>query len=200
MGDIEFELAGANIVVLAETFNPSIASKEWLAEKGVIKEGVTGFIHMPVTSIIETPTLSLFVDMTKLQISLKSPRESQLAKLVSTSTAYIEALPETPYKAVGLNFAFTLKDRVRLKAEFLPDRAPLQRLVGATVERGVLLVFPVSVFRTMMSLKPTGEKNLDASFNFHRDVEGSKAVLATLRHHADCIKKAEEILGGMIVE
>ena len=72
VGEImEISLIGANIVVLAENHNPSIISKDWLSQKGIIKDNVISFTHTPAFSVVETENFSFFVDPDRLQLTLK---------------------------------------------------------------------------------------------------------------------------------
>ena len=190
-------LSQANIVVLARKFNPSIVSNEWLAEKGIITEPIGQFVHTEVLSLVEAESLSLVLDEGRLQVALKAPASSNLNQLADSVKQFIHQLPETPYRAVGLNFAFTI-DEASLARNPILNPAPerMQALFGDIYQLGARVTFPVNGFTAKLELPPAGltDKLAEASFNFHASVAGMKAALDSLDKHAAAFDKAESIM------
>ena len=106
---MEISLIGVNIVVLAKNHNPSIISKDWLSQKKIIKDNVISFTHTPAFSVVETENYSFYVDPDRLQLTLKNDIINRVDLLPEMILAYISALPEVPYLAVGFNFSYNLK-------------------------------------------------------------------------------------------
>lgn len=190
-------LSQANIVVLARKFNPSIVSNEWLAAKGIITEPVGQFVHTEVLSLVEAESLSLVLDEGRLQMALKAPSSTNLGLLAGSVKQFISQLPETPYRAVGLNFAFTV-DEASLARNPLLSPAPerMQALFGETYQLGARVTFPFNGFTAKLELPPAGltDKLAQASFNFHASVNGMEAALERLDKHAAAFGKAETIM------
>ena len=103
---MEISLRVANIVILANTHNPSIISKEWLKEREVIEEAVVNFTHTPVFSIVETNNFLFIVNPDRLEISIKSTTTENMENLPRIVKKYINRLPETPYTAIGFNYIY----------------------------------------------------------------------------------------------
>lgn len=198
MARSKVELIGANIVVLAQFHNPSIVSKEWLHSKGIIEEDVVNFVHTPPFSVVETTGHSLVVETGKWQLVQKNPRKSRLKTLSTICKRYIEALPETPYGAIGLNFAFEAVEGGTAKEEFLPNRDSFEPLLGSRVERGLKAMFESDPFRVTLEVRPSFEGRVHVIFNFHRDVEGATQILSTLRRVSSSFDKANSITEDLI--
>ncbi len=105
MSAFSFNLIQANIVVLADSFNPSIATKDWLRDN-LIHEEPPVFINTPLVSVFETPEVHLLIDQSRLQLTFKILDSNVMQKWVKLVAYYVELLPHTPYKAVGFNFVW----------------------------------------------------------------------------------------------
>src|ERR1700687_1593386 len=101
-------LVNANIVLLAENHNPSIATKDWLQYKLIIPEKPINFANLPVLSRYESENFSFFVDPNRLILEAKNQRPETIEALPQIVRAYAEALPETSYSALGLNFRWRI--------------------------------------------------------------------------------------------
>ena len=192
-----FTLKGANIVILARNYNPSIVSKEWLYQKNIIKETATNFVHTPPLSFVETERVSLVLDEDSLRISLKTISAEGIEVLPKIAAEFVSCLPETPFKAVGFNYSYhTAKGSSHLKALFSPNDTKLKELFSKNYEIGGMVSFRFKEFLVSMSAPPAGAEStrMAISFNFHSDSQGAKAVQERLKLHPQTIERAEEIL------
>jgi len=195
-----FALSGANIVILARNYNPSIASKEWLYEKSIIKDTVINFAHTPPFSLVETERISFVLDENRLQISLKTITPEGIELLPKIATGFVSCLPETPFVAVGFNYSFhSQKESTHLEALFAPNDAKLKELFAEDYEIGGMVCFHFKEFIVTMSAPPVkGETTKVAiNFNFHSETRGANEVKERLKLHPQTIERAEGILGGL---
>lgn len=103
------ENAFAGIVITAETFNPSIFSESWLVQNSVVSEhNFSGTrLFSPEVVQFQTPDLQVLIIPPKMQITFNISNDSadfELPKQIVTRT--VELLPQTPFKALGLNFDY----------------------------------------------------------------------------------------------
>ncbi len=103
----DLSLISANIVVLANTFNVSIASKDWLQEH-VISVEPTDYLSTPVVSAYHTDQIQLLVDQSRLQVICKQVGDDILNECANIVCTYVKKLPDTPYTAIGLNYVWNL--------------------------------------------------------------------------------------------
>jgi len=195
-----FTLGGANIVVLARNYNPSIVSKEWLYEKSIVKEAVTSFIHTPPLSVVETQQISFVLDENRLQISLKNITTENMEILPKISADFASYLPETPFVAVGFNYKYHIsKENSLLETLFHPDDARLKALFSENYEVGQIVSFAFEEFVVRMSAPPAkdGATMVTVELNFHSDCRGVDEVRERLGLHRVTTGKAEEILRGI---
>ena len=195
-----FTLGGANIVILARNYNPSIVSKEWLYEKNIVREAVTNFIHTPPLSVVETERISFVIDENRLQISLKSVTTESVEALPKIATGFVSCLPGTPFVAVGFNYTYYIpKENSRLKTLFALDDTKLKELFSENCEVGLIASFPFKEFVVRMSAPPAkGEATrITIDFNFHSDSHGADGAKERLKLHSKTLEKTEEILRGL---
>ena len=196
----DFALGKANIVILARNYNPSIISKEWLYEKGIVTETVRNFVHTPVMSVIETDLISLVIEQERLQIALKSISYENIDALPRIAAEFVSSLPETPYVGLGFNYHYrVLKADSQLETLFSPNDSKLKELFSEDYETGQQVFFQFKGFTVRMSAAPTrGEDaKLSLGFNFHSDTPGARKVKEKLKLYANTKEKAEEILRGV---
>ena len=150
-----FTLSGANIVILARNYNPSIVSKEWLYQKNIVRETVTNFVHTPPLSLVETEGISFVLNENRLQISLKSVNPESIETLPKIATSFVSCLPETPFVAVGFNYGYYLaKGSSHIEALFSPNDAKLKELFSENYEIGGIVSFSFKDFIVRMSAPP----------------------------------------------
>ena len=195
-----FTLGGANVVVLARNYNPSIVSKEWLYEKSIVKEAVTSFIHTPPLSVVEAEQISFILDENRFQISLKGATTENIGVLPKIAIDFVSYLPETPFVAVGFNYKYHMqKENSLLKKLFQPDDSRLRSLFSENYDVGQIVSFAFGEFVVRMSAPPEKDESAKVivELNFHSDCRGVDEVKERLGMHRVTMKKAEEILRGL---
>lgn len=193
-------LNSATIVILARNYNPSIVSKDWLQDKGLLRGAVSNFVHTPAFSLVQTDQLALVVDENRLQLSLQRPSEWTLRILRDTADDFVQALPETPYTGVGFNLHYQVpKEEFVLESLLSVNRERLAGLVGERNEMGGKIVFEYNGFVAKMDISPSlGEDEaVRVDFNFHADIRGSSEVREQLSLYENVVAKAEAIVRGL---
>lgn len=198
---MEISLTGVNIVVLAKNHNPSIISKDWLSQKGIIKDNIVSFTYTPAFSVVETENLSFYVDPIRLQLALKSDFENKVNSLQEMVSSYISALPEIPYDAIGFNFSYNIKvDKNILRKIYCYNNEKLKSLFTEDYQLGSIIKYKFDNFIVGFVIQPELDNNMKADFNFHCQLINSIKI-------DDCIKKfkkakesTKNILDGFLGE
>jgi len=118
-------------VLLAEKHNPSILTKDFLAQHGLSQGEVKEFAHTPIFSrVAYEGGIDIFVDEDRLQVAARGEgAERQIDRVTSLAVRYSDLLPHVPYTAAGLNYhgVLTLGGdvdvREALRAAFLVEGA-----------------------------------------------------------------------------
>ena len=191
---------GANAVILASNYNPSIVSKEWLYQRGIFTEAVRNFVHTPVFALVESEEFSLMVDEQKFQLTVRKVTQDNLNDSVSIVERFVDVLPETPYKAVGLNYHYTFpRERCDLGAIFSPNNAKLSELLSSTYELGATIIFEYEKFVVTFTVLPSlsKEQQIRMSFNFHSVPANVDEVKERLSWQMRALEKMETIIQGV---
>ena len=101
-----------NAVVTAEQFNASLFSQLFLVRIGVAAEEdfVGPAIQTPALSQFMTNRYDLLVTPDRLQISPKGETDADRSNVIrDILVRIVEALPHTPYMALGLNFVWVIE-------------------------------------------------------------------------------------------
>ena len=211
--ELQKELKGQTVVILANTFNPSIFNQYWLVSKEFIPEGdiQPASVITPGITQIMTPGFHMLVVPDQLQFNYtgdeKFPFQDSLRK---TLKPMMEQLKEVPYRAVGLNYVWFVsepeKSMPALSREmFCIDGAPLYRAFQAEDARfGSYLSRDFGTFRLKLDVKPvTIQENeskkefLQFAFNFHADFDpqhGYRQLDESLNKWNECLKEASRIM------
>jgi len=187
----------ANVVILASNYNPSIVSKEWLYQKGIFVEPVDNFVHTPVLALIENQNFGFVVDEQRLQLIIKRVTQDNLINSNEIVRKFIDVLPETPYKAVGLNYRYTLTEQnFNLRSLLAPKPTKLRTLFSHNYQLGAMIVFSYEKFVTTFTVTPslTKEQRINIAFNFHANVANIDEVRARISSQSTTIQKAELII------
>lgn len=191
----------ANVVILASNYNPSIVSKEWLYQRGVFTETVKNFVHTPVFALVESEDFSVTVDEGRLQITVRRVTEDNLNVSGSIARQFVDILPETPYKAVGLNYHYTFPgEKCDLRSILSPNDTKLNGLFSSTYELGATVVFEFEKFTGSFAVSPSLRKEQETRirFNFHSDVRNADEVKERLSLRNRTLEKVEEIIQGLL--
>ena len=163
----------ANIVILAPNHDPGTVSKDWLKQKEILTEESINYIHTPGFSLVETENYSLQIDQQRLNIGLKTLNEDLLIRLPIIAGKYIEALPDTHYRAVGFNSNWIVQlDRPDiLKGIFVTEPKNLDEIFHqGKYDIGGIVIYEYNPFRLQLTVRPEQDNNVSLDFNYHSDV------------------------------
>ena len=187
----------ANIVILASNYNPSIISKEWLYQRGIFTESVDNFFHTPMLALVENQNFGFLVDEQRLQLVIKRVTQDALITSNAIAQRFVDTLPETPYKAVGLNYTYTLTAKTcNLRTLLTPKPAKLSALFSPDYQIGAMIVFPFESFVATFTATPslTMEQPVRIAFNFHANVANTEEVRARIASQTSTLQKAEAVI------
>lgn len=193
--------SSANIVILASNYNPSIVSKEWLYQKGIFTKTVRNFVHTPVFALVESENFSLVVDEERLQITVRKVTQDSLNALASIAEKFVDILPETPYKSIGLNYRYTFpREGYDLHAVLSPNDTKLTELLSSTYELGATIMFEFEKFIVTFTVLPSlvKEQQIRMSFNFHSNTANVGEVKERLSSQMRTLEKMETIIRGLL--
>ena len=181
---MKIKLERADIVIVADAHNPSIASPQWLKEKGLIVEEPKQFIHTPDFSFFDSETFSLMVDRQRLQIMAKKQDIDTLEKLSNVGKRYVELLPHIPYRALGLNFVW-LSDideekyfpKINVIINSINDLSYI--LPGHEIDCGCIIYASKKPYLLKLTINPQGNHALVFNFNYHHEVRGLEINIIT---------------------
>jgi hypothetical protein len=148
----------------------------------------------------------------QLQFVPTVPPQDQQQLIQKNVGEIVNLLPQTPYKALGLNFAWHLiphdGDIARLSRElfFVPER-PISRLFDAQDSHyGAYFSMNVPPFRMKLDIKPTlvtlpdrQEGRLMFSFNFHTDLDhrAVRQIIEALARWNEAVQKTERVIDAV---
>lgn len=198
---MEISLTGVNIVILAKNHNPSIISKDWLSQKGIIKDNIVSFTYTPAFSIVETENLSFYVDPIRLQLALKCDFENKVDSLQEMVSSYISALPEIPYDAIGFNFSYNIKiDENILRKIYCYNNEKLKSLFTEDYQLGSIIKYKFDNFIVGFVIQPDLDTNMKADFNFHCQLINSIKIDDCIKEFKKAKESTKNILDGFLGE
>lgn len=209
------QLNGANIVILAQEHNPTIASSHWLFSKGIMPEQAVNFMHIPSLSHYESQNFTLEVDHGRWQLRTNNTNPDIVERLPFIAITYIRTLPETDYRAIGLNFEWRVKRNgnknlaVITKSIFVNPEGTLAMLAKRDdcVITGIIQINHDG-FRVQVTVTPGTESDqeLRFRFNYHQDIiitdsnERVKKLEESINKFTNMLQYSEklvrEIVGG----
>jgi hypothetical protein len=187
----------ANIVVLASNYNPSIVSKEWLLNKGIFVENIDNFMHTPVFSMVENEKYSLISDEQRLQIVIKKVTEENIIAAGEVVKRFVDVLPETPYKALGFNYQYNLRESsCNLAAILTPKTTKIKTIFTDNYQIGAIITFQFEKFLTTCTISPSLKKEQPnkLAFNYHSNVSNAKEIKERISSLNIALKKSETII------
>ena len=199
-------LVNANVVIAARQFNPSVMSQLWLIDNQIVErdEFEPGCIFTDMIVQANAAPFVLFVTPEQLQFTPRAAPEGQQGVIVERLGRIVQALPHTPYFAIGLNFTwhFTPEriDVGRISRDlFYLETSAVFREFGAEDARfGGYLSKNALGLRMKLDVKPMTNRTDDQVFEFmqfafnfnldvNREANAPDAILGALNrwHEAD---------------
>jgi len=198
---MEMYLIGVNIVVLAKNHNPSIISKDWLSQRGIIKENVVSFTHTPAFSMVETDNFSFYVDLDRLQLTLKNDFVNRVDSLSEMVLSYISALPEIPYTAIGFNYSYDLKiDETIFRRIYCYNNEKLKSLFTKDYRLGSIIKYKFGNFVVSFIVQPDSDNNMRADFNFDCHLSDSININDCIKKFREARESSKSTLEGFFIE
>lgn len=199
-------LITTNIIILASNYNPTIVSKDWIRQKGIIPEEPINFAHLPVFSLFQSENFILTVDEKRLAVGVKNINESNISKLPLIVEKYITSLPETPYTAGCFNYEWIIQGEedenliALLKSIFLQEKneKKLIEIIGdKDYKIGNTIYFKYNDFMLELNIEPPFTPNeIKISFNYVamvNNIEELKDVISnyqnTYSHSRNMVEK-----------
>lgn len=182
---------GSTVVVIANRFNPSIFSQIWLSDNNIVTrdEFLPNFVLNEMVAQVPTTRFDLLVIQEQLQFLPHVPEDQEQELITQKVGGIVGLLPQTPFRALGLNFNWHLTPRDgdigRLSRELFssPDK-PLYRRFGSPTDHfGAYFSTDLAGFRLKLDVKPVivphGEQilnRLQFLFNYHVDLRENAAA------------------------
>ncbi len=179
-------LAGANVIVAARQFNPSVFNPVWFARSGLFIESDFGAGHVIGDGLVQisNPLFQMLVLPSQLQFAPDEKVANQQQLIEEKVGGIVQTLPHTPYVAIGLNFVWHMRDeRVeveRLSRElfFKADSELYRRFDTEDARFGAYLSRDLRGCRQKLDIKPISldeSTNLNMqviqfAFNYHREL------------------------------
>jgi hypothetical protein len=203
-------LINSNIVIVAQNLNPSIFTQLWLYTQGVFseKEFKQNSFFTPAAVQVLTDDSELLIVPERLQLTfLKNDKQDVLAKHIIGTI--VEALPHTPYNALGFNFNWVSEpsDDIifaeNLREMFLSPKNPLSSYFNVDSARfGMYMAKDIDNMKLKLDMKPvkhlqdSNKEALQLNFNFHKDLRDDivQAIKSSLEQWLDARKLSEEIV------
>ena len=200
---MEAKLRRADIVILASAHNPSIISPQWLKDKSLIAEEPDHFVHTPDFSLFESESYLLVVDNQRMQITVKKQDTTTLESLANVASGYVKALPHIPYKALGLNFVWSIEVG---NGEELPkiglsiNKSDLLSVFeGYEVDCGGIIYARKELYVLKVVVEPQGANTLIHNFNYNHELEGMsvEAIVKLINNFSIIKENSSSVVKGL---
>ncbi len=207
-------LVGANVVISAHMFNPSIISQYWLIRNNIIAENDfgPGCMFSEVLANIQAKEFNLTVlpDVLQFVPIVDEEREQQL--VVDKVGGIVDRLPHTPYRAIGLNYIWHLSPGGRdagsfTRRFFFSENRKIDKCFDTADARfGGYFSKDSLGARLKLDIKPItirfpdlSREMLQFSFNYHLDLADTDAITriqGLLANWANAKREASEIMAS----
>ena len=171
---MEVKLIQADIVIIASAHNPSIIAPQWLKDKLLIVEEPDHFVHTPDFSLFDSKSFSLIVDHQRLQITVKKQDTNSLESLANIASRYIELLPHIPYKALGLNFVWSIdvdNEEKLPKIGLNINKSDLMPVFeGHEIGYGGIIYARKEPYMLKLVIEPQGKTTVVHNFNYNYEL------------------------------
>jgi len=101
--------AAAGIVITAEVFNPSVFSETWLIQNGIIPPDAFSGLRIFSSEVTQFAAIDTQVTVLPLRMQINFPinnSKDDFKFQINIASKTISLLPQTPYRALGINFDF----------------------------------------------------------------------------------------------
>jgi hypothetical protein len=201
------ELVGSSVMIIAQNFNPSVASQLWLVRNRVVGEGdfLPGCIFTDVLVQVRARRFSLLLTPEQFQFVPAAGEADPQPLIEETIGRIVRALPHTPYRALGLNFTWHLTpecgDVAALSRAlfFVPGRPLFRDFDTPDASFGAFLSRDLLGFRLKLDVKPVAafperaaEQRLQFLYNFHADLPEGEEVIGRIEQHLRRWREAAE--------
>ena len=180
---MKMEMNPAIVVIIARQFNPSIISQYWLIKNGIFTEEEIqpDSMFSPVIANVHFRDCHVLVLPEQLQFTSKLADQSSQELLISKLGKIVQALPHTPFVAVGMNFSWQVYDEDDAsnaalgRKLFFRDNSPLYKFFDVDDARfGSYMSREILGCRLKLDIKPVtvpcpegASYRLRFGFNFH---------------------------------
>jgi len=209
------ERIGANVVVVAQHFNPSVVSQIWLVRRGLVAEAdfEPGSIFVDGLVQVCTRPFILLVTPEQLQLVPRVPDREQDALVMQTIGTLVRTLPHTPFRALGLNFTWHLTPAdgdvpsLTRRLFYVPHRPLFRDFEAPDANFGVYLSKDIFGYRLKLDVKPIAvpqpeaapEQRLQLLFNYHADLpqgdEVPDTIAGLLQHWREAAEESRRMVG-----
>ncbi len=208
--------ATAAAVIVAQQFNPSVASQKWLHDIGLLTMAdlERPFAFTPAFAQFSGPDFDFLLLPERLQFTLLGDSSGQKDVLLDKVAKFVREVPHTPFTALGLNLTYQIvpahgdTTRITRRLFFVPG-SPLHAefdddgaRFGGYMSRDVLgCRLKLAVRPAIEPLKEGGPPKhfVLMDFNFHHDLtpggDAAETIVKNLekwddvRAHADRIAR-----------
>ncbi len=205
-----FEIVSQNLVVVANSFNPSIFSSRWLEKQGVIKsdEVVEPEMLTPVAAKITTKEYGLLVVPERLQLTFNKDVKTKKSTIDNVVMKIINELKHTPFSAAGFNYIFEYWPSdsgkfIELNQKLLSNYNPIANSVGkgAKTRYGFSCIEKVNGFEMRLDVKPhvkSKKEFLLFNFNFNRMLHDGDSKVQELTDVCDEFDNIEKYCSNIL--
>jgi hypothetical protein len=194
-----------NIVILANQWNPTIFTADWLNSR----TGVNDFcseIVVPPLAIAKSPAFNLVCQPEMLQLVQNDP-EQPAKKLVTLALDIATKLPETRFTALGLNFLdkFSMESSETQKM-WIARFVDVKEIPGFCTAKETDLAITAHLskdfddYRLTLKLQAADEQGTPCvvvDFNYHFQVKNFEEVKTALGMHQASLERTTKILEQM---
>jgi hypothetical protein len=203
---------GSAAVLLAQQFNPTILKQSWLERYGILATGdlESGSLFSDVLVQVRSRQFHMLLLPDQLHFMPVVPAAEQQRLIVDKLGGIVVRLPETPYRALGLNFVWQLttadgnKKRSARDLFFIQGSPLYDRFNAEDARFGAYLSKDFAGFRLKLDIKPIvipggdqTESGLQFAFNFHVDITSENSapqIIERLGQWEEVLREAEGIL------
>ncbi len=165
----------ADLVVLANSHNPSILSPDWLRKHCDFDEEPAQFVHTPDFSMFDSSEVQIILDQARMQIVCKRFDPDLLDTISAIARRYVENLPHIPYVAIGINFIWQCKGlevgKSDISVSFWGKPVPTS-LHDYETFCGGIVYGKHEDHRMKLTVEVPSSKEISFNFNFHYEVKG----------------------------